>query len=429
MQPTTSSPVSQSPTRKRYWVIVFAVTLAILSYIDRVTLSKVAPQITHDLGLTKQQMGFVFSAFALAYALFEIPGGWMGDWLGPRRVLMRIVIWWSACTALMGAVWNHTSMVVLQFLFGAGEAGGFPNLTKAMTVWLPRGERVRAQGIMWMFARWGGAFTPLLVYYVSQALSSWRLTFVLFGSLGAIWAIAFYKWFRDDPRQRNDLNAAEQAMLAENAGNAGGHVNVPWGAAIRSRSVWLLWAQYFCLTYPWYFYITWLPTYLAERRHLTDAEVARFATLPLFLGGVGCLFSGWVSKYIVNWVGSSSRTRKLIATSGFVGAAILLVLSNQVEHPVGAILLIGFASFCNDLVMPHAWATAMDVGGKYAGTLSGSMNMMGNLAGAVAPSLMPLILARTGSWDMVIYSMALMYVVGSFTWPFMQPTKSIEANA
>jgi MFS transporter, ACS family, glucarate transporter len=428
MPPTTARTSTARPTRKRYWVIVFAVTLAILSYIDRVTLSKVAPQISADLHLSKQQMGLVFSSFALAYALFEIPGGWMGDWLGPRRVLMRIVVWWSGCTALMGAVWNHTSMVVLQFLFGAGEAGGFPNLTKAMTVWLPRGERVRAQGIMWMFARWGGAFTPLLVYYVSQALHSWRLTFVLFGSLGAIWAVAFWLWFRDDPRERTDLNEGELALLAENAGNAGGHANVPWAKALASRSVWLLWAQYFCLTYPWYFYITWLPTYLAERRHFTDIEVARFATLPLFLGGVGCLFSGWVSKYVVKYVGSAGRTRRLISTGGFLGAATLLILSNQVEDPVGAILLIGCASFCNDLVMPHAWATCMDVGGKYAGTISGSMNMMGNLAGAVAPSLMPFILSRTGSWDMVIYSMAAMYLVGSLTWPFMQPTKPIEEH-
>ena len=196
-------------------------------------------------------------------------------------------------------------MVVLQFLFGAGEAGGFPNLTKAMTVWLPRGERVRAQGIMWMFARWGGAFTPLLglLCLPGPALleADLRAVRIARRHLGS----SLLSLVRDDPRQRKDLNDAEQALLAENAGNAGGHANVPWTAALRSRSVWLLWAQYFCLTYPWYFYITWLPTYLGERRHLTDVEVARFATLPLFLGGVGCLFSGWVSKYVVNWVGGA----------------------------------------------------------------------------------------------------------------------------
>jgi fucose permease len=104
------------------------------------------------------------------------------------------------------------------------------------------------------------------------------------------------------------------------------------------------------------------------------------------------------------------------------------VLSVQTQNPLFAMLLIGFASFCNDLVMPHAWATCMDVGGKYAGTLSGSMNMMGNLGGAVAPSMMPFILGMTGSWDMVIYSMAAVYAIGIFTWPFMDPTKPLKAD-
>lgn len=419
----------ESPTHQRYWVIVFAVTLAILSYIDRVTLSKVAPLITRDLGLTKQQMGAVFSAFGLAYALFEIPGGFLGDWLGPRKVLMRIVIWWSACTALMGAVWNHYSLIALQFLFGAGEAGGFPNITKALSVWLPKQERVRAQGIVWMFARWGGAFTPLLVYAVSNYVQSWRLTFAIFGCLGVVWAVAFWSWFRDNPKDRSGLNAAEQAMLAENAVNASGHSNVPWGKFVGSRSVWLLWAQYFFLSYPWYFYITWLPTYLAERRHLDDRGVAQLATLPLLFGGIGCLFSGFMAKYVANWLGSTTRARRTIAVIGFLGAATLLSLSVYIESPVLAMITIGMASFCNDLVMPGAWATCMDVGGKYAGTLSGSMNMMGNLAGAIAPSVLPLILARTGSWDVVMFSMAAMYLVGAMTWPFIDATKPIEEHA
>ena len=151
----------ERPTQARYWVIVFAVTLAVVTYIDRVCISQAAPAISKDLGLTPVEMGYAFSAFAWAYALFEIPGGWLGDWMGARKVLMRIVIWWSFFTAATGWVWNLTSLIVTRALFGAGEAGCFPNLTKAFTTWLPGDERVRAQGIMWMSARWGGAFTPL----------------------------------------------------------------------------------------------------------------------------------------------------------------------------------------------------------------------------------------------------------------------------
>ena len=172
-----ATPVSvQQPTRTRNWVIVFAVALAIVTYIDRVCISQAAPFITKEMNLSTTEMGYVFSAFTFAYAIFEIPGGYLGDRMGPRRVLMRIVIWWSFFTAATGFAWNFLSLVVTRFLFGAGEAGCFPNVTKSFTTWLPPVERVRAQGIMWMSARWGGAFTPLLVVAVLK-LISWRQAF------------------------------------------------------------------------------------------------------------------------------------------------------------------------------------------------------------------------------------------------------------
>jgi MFS family permease len=428
-QTRTLRSTAQAPTRTRYWVVVFAVTLAILSYIDRVCISQAAPVISRDLGLDKQQMGYIFSAFAVAYALFEIPGGWMGDWMGPRKVLMRIVIWWSVFTAVTGFMWNFTSMAVARFLFGAGEAGCFPNLTKAFSTWLPKDERVRAQGIMWMFARWGGAFTPPLVILVFSYMS-WRGAFVLFGGLGVIWAIFFYAWFRDNPKDNKKVNDAELALLAENAKDAeSGHGDVPWGKLATSPSVWLLWAQYFCLSYPWYFYITWLPTYLQENRHLSPGESAKLAILPLFFGGLGSLFCGFVSARVARLTGSVRTARRLLASTGFAGAAGLLYLAIHTADPTYAMLMMGFASFCNDLVMPGAWATCMDIGGKYAGTMAGSMNMMGNLAGFVAPSVGGYILKSTGGdWNMFLYTMVGMYVLGVFCWPFIDPVTPIEKS-
>src|SRR5512136_1857682 len=206
-------PPPLKPTRARHLVIVFAVTLAVVTYIDRVCISQAAPRMQADLGLTKVQMGYAFAAFAWAYALFEVPGGWMGDWMGPRKVLMRVVLWWSFFTAATGWVWGQVSLVVTRFLFGAGEAGCFPNLTKAFTTWLPQHDRVRAQGIMWMFARWGGAFTPPLVILTFRYVK-WRTAFGVFGCLGVIWGVLFYLWFRDNPRDNKKLNAAELELLA-----------------------------------------------------------------------------------------------------------------------------------------------------------------------------------------------------------------------
>jgi ACS family glucarate transporter-like MFS transporter len=423
------SPVtSEKPTHTRHWVIVFAVTLAILSYIDRVCISQAAPVISRDLGLSKVQMGSIFSAFGIAYALFEIPGGWMGDWLGPRRVLLRIVMWWSTFTALTGFMWNLPSMWVTRFLFGAGEAGCFPNLTKAFSAWLPKSERTRTQGIMWMFARWGGAFTPPLVILAFRFVS-WRWAFVLFGALGAIWAVLFYAWYRDKPADHKGVNAAELALLADNAKLAESHGDVPWRKLIHSRTIWLLWAQYFCLSYPWYFYITWLPTYLQESRHLSQSESANYAILPLFFGGLGSFVSGFLTARIVRMSGSMKSARRLIACCGFLGAAVLLVLCIQTQNPRYAMVLMGLTSFCNDLVMPGAWAACMDIGGKYAGTVAGSMNMMGNLAGFVAPMTGGYILQRTGgNWNMFLYTMAAMYLLGTFCWPFIDPVTPLEAE-
>lgn len=204
--------ITERPTRVRYWVIVFAVTVAAVTYIDRVAISFAAPSIRRELGLTAIQMGWAFAAFNWAYAMFEIPGGFLGDWIGPRKVLTRVVLWWSVFTAATGWAWNFPSLLLTRFSFGAGEAGCFPNVAKAFNTWLPARERVRAQGIMWLGARWAGAFTPPLVALI-MAWVGWRHAFEIFGCLGPIWAVAFFLWYRDDPMKNSKLDAAERELL------------------------------------------------------------------------------------------------------------------------------------------------------------------------------------------------------------------------
>ncbi len=449
----TGLPDGEQPTRTRYWVIVFAITLAIITYIDRVCISQAAPDISRDLGLSKEQMGLAFSAFALSYALFEIPGGWLGDWIGPRKVLMRVVVMWSCFTAATGLAWNLLSLWIARFIFGAGEAGCFPNLTKAFTLWLPAVERVRAQGIMWMSARWGGAFTPLLVVWVFSFVS-WRNAFLLFGLIGLVWAVFFFRWFRDDPREHPGVNAAELALLGEGHEPATGHSKIPWEKFVANRTVWLLWAQYFCMSYGWYFYITWLPTYLKETRglqldqnalmvwlrHLLESRfspdttqkvmVAALAGIPLLFGGLGSLFCGLISGRLAARLGSIAATRRTMAFIGLFGAGGLLLLSVQIQDPLLAMLSMGLASFANDLAMPGAWGACMDVGGKYAGSLSGSMNMMGNLAGFVAPSVIPQILNYSGNnWVITFWVSATIYFLGGICWLFIDPVTPLEHKA
>ena len=417
---------SQRPTRTRHWVIVFAVTLAIITYIDRVCISQAAPNIREALGLDDAQMGKVFAAFGLAYALFEIPSGWWGDRIGPRNVLMRVVLWWSFFTAATGQVWNLASLWVTRFMFGAGEAGCFPNLTKAFTLWLPKAERTRAQGIMWMSARWGGAFTPLLVLWVFS-LVSWRNAFAIFGMLGVVWAVIFYRWFRDYPRDHRGVNAAELALLKGNEANIAGHANVPWGKLVASPTVWLLWGQYFCISYGWYFYITWLPTYLQEERGVALGKSALLAGLPLFLGGIGCLFAGFFLAWLVRHSVSVKSARRLLAAFGCAAASGLLLWSAYIQDPFWAMVSMGLASFSNDLTMPSSWSACMDVGGRFAGTLSGSMNMMGNLGGMAGPLVVGYILQFTDrNWEITFWISSAIYFLGALCWLFIDPVTPLE---
>lgn len=424
-----SVPTAEShlrPTHARYWVVVFAVSLAILAYVDKVAISQAAPDIIRDLQLSKQQMGYVFAAFGLTYAFFEIPAGYMGDRFGPRIVLTSIVLVWSFFTAATGWTWNFLSMFVARFLFGAGQAGCFPNLTKTFSLWLPPTEKTRAQSVMWMFARWGGAFTPKLVLF-ALALMSWRNVFVLFGAIGFLWAAIFYYWFRDTPQTHPGVNAGELVLLKDSATMADGHGDVPWGKLVSSRTIWLLWLQYFCLSFPWYFYITWLPTYLQEHRHVSRELSATLAGLPLLMGGFGSLLSGIILPRLARTLHSVGRSRQIVASTGFFGAALLLVVSTRIVDPVTAMLVMGMASFCNDLVMPGAWSSCMDIGGKSAGTVSGSMNMMGNFAGFAAPAFGGWLLSQTqNNWNMLLYIMAGVYLVGMLCWPLIDPTTPLE---
>lgn len=416
------------PTRTRHGVIFFAVTLGIITYIDRVCISKSQPFITHDLGLTEKQMGTVFGAFGLSYALCEIPMGWLGDRIGPRRMLMRVVSFWSLFTALTGYAWNYVSMVACRFLFGAGEAGAFPNITKMFTIWLPRREHGMAQGITWLSARWGGAFTPLLVVWVLSFMD-WRHAFLLFGGIGVLWAVLFYKWFRDNPREHPGVNEAELELMAGCERNLACHAAVPWGRFLRSPTVLLLWLYYFCISYVWYFYITWLPKYMTEALHFDpqDKTAALLGGLPLLLGGMGCFIGGWLAQRLTPKLGGLGPARRLVGVLGSAGAGAMLVIATFIGSPVLAMIAMGLSGFCNDLTMSGAWGACMDVGGKNAGTLSGSMNMMGNLGGALGPYITPYILDASGhSWNVVIWVAAGTYAIALLCWVFIDPVTEIE---
>ena len=404
------------PSRTRYSVVVLAIGLAVLSYVQRVAISQAAGPISHDLHISKQQMGLIFGAFGLSYALFEIPMGLLGDRLGVRRVLAQIVLAWSAFTALTGASWNVASLWVIRFLFGAGEAGCFPNLTRMLSAWLPARERMTAQSLMWAFARWGGAATPPLALFCIRWFG-WRWAFVSFAALGLVWCAVFLIWFRDDPAQHRAVNAAELKMLEASRVLTTHEAGQPhWMSLLLTRQVSVLVLQYFCFSYVWYFYITWLPTYLREGRGQAPARAATLAVIPLLFGGFGSLATGLAPIRL---------PRRAIAICGFLGTAILLFCFTHVQSVVLAMLVMGLASFCSDLTMPISWDACVEIGGPYTATVAAAMNMVGNLAGFVAPVAGGVILERTGgNWNLLIYTMAAAAAVSAVCWFYLNPDSS-----
>src|ERR1700761_1913912 len=378
-------------TRTRYWVVVFALALAMVMYIQRVAISQAIVPISADLHLDKRQTGIVLGAFGLSYALFEIPMGLLGDKLGVRWVLSQLVLVWSVFTAMTGAVWNLASLWVIRFLFGAGEAGCFPNLTRMLSAWLPLSERVKAQAVMWAFGRWGGALAPPVAIFVI-GMFGWRLGFVALAFLGVAWVALFLPWFRNDPAEHKSVNKEELALLE------GGRE---------------LGLQYFGFSYTWYFYVTWLPTWLHEARGLSMTEVGLYATWPLAAGGCGSIVSGFLPLSI---------PRKLVAIGGFFTTAILIFIIPSVQSVTAAMALMAVASFSSDLTMPISWNTCVEIGKEYTATVSSTMNMLGNFAGFVAPVVFGFILQYThANYAIVMYTMAAAAIVSGACWFFLEP--------
>jgi nitrate/nitrite transporter NarK len=275
-----------------------------------------------------------------------------------------------------------------------------------------------------MFARLGGAGTPLLVAFVLSVMT-WQRAFLVFGSLGIFWAVAFWFWFRDDPKDHPSVNEAEKALLAGNPPVAR-HDAVPWDQFLASPTTWLLWFQYACFSYCWYFYVTWLPGYLSDnyKDRFGSLELAMMAGVPLFGGGFGNLLGGFFTTKLNQWTGSLARTRKLLSFSGFALAGLAFLIPSQTDDLLLILLALGFASMVGDLSMPCSWGACMDVGGKFSGTFAGSMNMMGNLGGFVGPVVAGYMSYKTG---FVVF--AGVFFVGAVAWLFIDPVTPLDRDA
>lgn len=411
-----------APTGVRQRVLAFTLALTAIAYLDRVCISMAAPAMKADLGLGDAQMGWVFSAFTFAYALFEVPSGWLADRFGARLMLTRIVVWWSAMTAATGAAWSAASLITVRFLFGVGEAGCFPSIARAYGRWLPVRERGRAFGLTLMAGALGGAATQPLVMALLEWVH-WRHTFMLFGLVGVAWAVAWFWWFRDEPRRHPAVNAAELELIDGRPPEA--HRRVPWGALLRDRTLLALCGMYLFAIYGWYFYLTWLPTYLLRARGFDLRHVGWLAALPLLSIAAGVLVGGWVSDGLARRWGVRAG-RRAPGAIGLPLAAAAIVAGVFTPTATSSALFFAAAAGLAALGVSPAWVVCLEVGGRHAGVVSGTMNMFGNFGGALSPVVVGVSLDWWGGWTPSLLSIAVCYLLAAGCWLLIDPERPID---
>jgi MFS family permease len=451
------APFKPTPTHVRFGVLAFACTLSLVTYLDRVCISQVQGEIQRELDLSDRQLGLVFSAFLLGYMIFEVPGGWMGDRWGPRRVLSRIVVWWSLFTALTGSVWyfhlekqipvnflglsftitlvfnSFLLLMMIRFLFGCGEAGAYPNLARVVGNWFPYQERAFAQGTIWMMARMGGALAPPAIAHLSD-LVGWRTAFWYLGLVGVVWAIFFRLRYHDRPEDHPDCNEAERDLIRMGLQHkpAQEHGSIPWLKMFQSGNLWAVCLAAIGVNLAWYFFPTWQPKYFLDVFDIDFKDSIYLTALPWVCGATGCLLGGRLSDWMVSRTGSRRWGRSLIGLVGFAGAGMCVFAAGFAREAWLAVTLLCMAFFINDVAIPVIWAVSTDIGGRHAGAVGGYMNMMGGFGAILSPALTPVLkdelpadLSKAMRWQIIFSVYAAAWVLAALAWLWIDASKPL----
>ena len=374
MHPTPAGATGR-PTHVRHVVLALTVAAYMITYMDRVVISSAVPAIQKEFGFSIVTMGWILGSFRWAYSAFQIPVAWFGDRYGPRRALTVIVLWWSVLTSATTMAWSAASMIAIRFLFGAGEAGAFPIATRSLSRWMLPSERGFAQGITHAGSRLGAALTPALVAVIIVKFG-WRTAFVSFGSIGVVWAAAWFFYYRDTPAEHPRANAAERQMIAVAIGpRSDVPYKVPWKKILSSSQMWILATMYFCYAYPLGVYLDWFPKYLNAERGFSLEKMGFYASLPLFAAVLGDILAVYLGL---------RRARKIVAVTGFVVSGAGILVACLTPNALLSVAWSCVAMFGLELTVGVAWAVPLDIGGDYAGSVSAVMNSFGNFGGAVS---------------------------------------------
>ena len=410
---------------KRYVVLIVMSIFSIITYLDRTSISITGNKISSELELSITQFGWVLAAFSFAYGIFEIPTGILGDKLGPKKILTRIVIWWSLFTILTGFSYTFTALLIVRFLFGVGEAGAYPNATVVISKWFPKGERGRAQSFIWIASRIGGALAPFLSVIIMNKFG-WRWVFYIFGTLGIIWVIFWNYWFKDEPREMKGIKSKEIDLIeSKREVKTLGHGLLSIKNILKNKNVWFLMGMYHCLLYGAYFYLSWMPKYLKNGRHVGDDDIAFMASLPFILGTIGCFIGGFSSDFLSKKYGLKWG-RRSVGMFGLIMAGICMITATFILDNTISIIVLSLGLAFKDFTLPVSWATAADIGGENSGSVAGAMGMAGQLGSTVMSISFGYILSMTGSWELPLQIIGVIVIIGGLLWLKIDPSQKIN---
>ncbi len=399
-------------------ILLFAIT-----YIDRVCISVAGPRMQEDLHIDPVGWGWVTAMFTLSYCLFEIPTGALGDRIGPRRVLTRVVLWWSAFTALTGTVSNYYLLLITRFLFGAGEAGAFPNASIVVSRWFPATQRASMSGVLLMASQIGGGIAPLLVVPI-QIRYGWRASFFVFGMVGVIWAAVWYAWFRDSPAEKPGVSQAE---LEETAGlSAAPHHGFPWRVALRSESVLAMMGTAFCYVYVYTFFQTWFHTFLVRGRGFTEGSLM-LSALPYVLAACANVAGGAASDALVRRLGPRWGRRSL-GIAGLGGACLFTVAAMFTQQQLLTVILLSLVYGAITFQQSGVFGVCLDIGRKHAGSMVGLMNTSAQVGGLLSSVAYGYIVERFRSYDAPFVPMATLLFVGALLWFKIDASQELSAE-
>lgn len=411
------------PTRVRHAVLWMTVAIYMITYMDRVAISSAAPLIQKEFAFSLATMSWILGSFRWAYSIFQIPGGWLGDRIGPRRALTLIVAWWSAFTSCTALAWGAVSMFVIRFVFGLGEAGAFPIATRSLSRWMLPAERGFAQGVTHAGSRLGAAMTPALVVLLI-ARYGWRMPFFLFGSIGLLWAVLWFWHYRDTPEEHASVNSAELELIHSSSGGprqrTGG--TIPWRRIFASPTLWALCAMYFCYQWSLAIYLDWFPTYLKNYRGFSLRQMGLYASLPLFAGTLGDLAGGWISDVLLRRSGSVKHSRRLVGVAGFLIAAAGIIPATLTSDPRLSVAFSCLAFGGLELTVGISWAIPLDIAGDFAGSAAAVMNMMGNFGAAISTSLLGYLVMGYG-WNVPFLVGSAFCIIGAVLYSRIDASK------